>query len=112
MMAIKLNDEKILSLTDATKAIPLIDGKRPHISTLWRWCRKGVRGTTLEYLRVGNRVVTSVEALGRFSQNLADADRSSDVPTTKILTSPKPRTNKRRNKSVQSAKKVLASAGI
>ena len=38
-----LNKEKLLSLPEACAALPRIAGKRPHTSTLWRWCKKGVR---------------------------------------------------------------------
>lgn len=73
-MAIDIRSEKPLSLKEAAKSLPPIDGKRPHISTIWRWCRKGVRGVTLEYVRVGNRVCTSSGALARFVNKLAAAD--------------------------------------
>ncbi len=71
---IDLQSEKLLSLTDAAKALPAIDGRRPHVSTMWRWCKKGVRGVRLEYVRLGHRVCTSMEALTRFSQRLAELD--------------------------------------
>ncbi len=65
-----------MSLTDAAKALPPIDGRRPHVSTIWRWCKKGLKGVRLEHVRLGHRVCTSVEALARFSQRLADADEA------------------------------------
>ena len=71
---IDIQNETMLSLGDACKALPRIDGKRPHHSTLWRWCRKGVRGVHLEYVRFGHRICTSVEALTRFTQELASID--------------------------------------
>lgn len=65
-MAIDIATETVVSLTEATKILPKINGKRPAISTLWRWCRKGLRGVRLEYIRVGRNIATSREALNRF----------------------------------------------
>ncbi len=73
-MSIDLQAEELLSLGDAAKSLPAIEGRRPHISTLWRWCKKGVRGVRLEYVRLGHRVCTSREALSRFAQRLAEVD--------------------------------------
>ncbi|MCH8342479.1 MAG: DUF1580 domain-containing protein [Planctomycetes bacterium] len=109
-MAIDLACEELLSLTDATKALPPIDGKRPCSSTIWRWCRRGVRGVRLEYVRLGHRVCTTREALGRFAQRLAEAD---DQPVENLKTrSTKPRSAKQRERDVARASKELECAGI
>jgi len=68
-------DEELLTLAEATKVMPRINGRRPAICTLWRWCRKGLRGVHLEYLRIGRNIVTSRRALRRFFADLAAADR-------------------------------------
>ena len=83
-MQIDLRNETALSLTDATKAVPPIDNKRPHPSTVWRWCRKGLRGVRLEHIRVGHRVVTTREALCRFFDRLAGAE--ADTPPSSTTT--------------------------
>ena len=75
-------DEQVLILNEAAKGVPPIDGKRPHISSLWRWCRIGIRAgngelVSLEYARLGRRIVTSREALSRFAQRLGEADAES-----------------------------------
>lgn len=69
-----LAGESLLGLAEATKDLPRIGGKRPAISTLWRWATQGLRGVRLEYVRVGHRVCTSREALDRFFARLAQAD--------------------------------------
>lgn len=74
-----LTNETGLSLTEATKQLPSLGGRRLDVSTLWRWCRKGVRGVRLEYVRLGHRIITSREALARFAQRLAEADRDADA---------------------------------
>jgi len=73
-MPIDCQLEQVLSLKDAAKAMPLIDGKRPHVSTIWRWCRRGLNGVQLDYSRLGCRIVTSREAIARFAIALAVAD--------------------------------------
>ena len=46
-------DEQLISLTEATRHLPRVDGKKVCVCTLWRWCRLGLRGVFLEYVRVG-----------------------------------------------------------
>ncbi len=109
-MAIDFQNEQLLSLTDAARAVPPIDGKRPHVSTIWRWCRKGVRGIQLEYVRLGHRVCTSERALARFSQRLAEADaepRSHSPPSRATTPS-----ECQQKKSHQRAEVELNRAGI
>lgn len=67
--------EAKLTLTQAAKRSP----GRPHASTVWRWCRAGLNGVRLEYVRFGRRIFTSAEALERFVEALAKTDeRSAD----------------------------------
>lgn len=63
-------NERLLSLSEAAKALP----HRPSVSTIWRWCRRGLRGSRLEYVRLGGRVFTSEEALRRFGAAMAASD--------------------------------------
>ena len=70
---IALFDEDLLTLAEAARVLPRLGGKKPHTSTLWRWCAKGLRGVRLEHARVGHRVVTSRQALDRFSRRLAES---------------------------------------
>jgi hypothetical protein len=111
-MRINIEDEALLSLTDATKALPPIDGKRPHASTIWRWCRKGVRGVHLEYVRVGNRVCTTSAALSRFVNALAEADRTVEAPRV-APTQPALKVSPSvRQREIQRANETLARDGI
>lgn len=43
-----------------------------HVSACYRWIQRGVRGITLEAVRIGGTLYTSVEALERFGCRLAD----------------------------------------
>ena len=53
------SNEELITLTEATKCLPKVDGTKPAISTIWRWCHKGLRGVYLDYVRVGRKVCTS-----------------------------------------------------
>ena len=39
---------------------------RKHVSTVWRWVLRGVKGHRLESFLVGGRRYTTREAVGRF----------------------------------------------
>src|SRR5262245_55601688 len=98
-MAIDLQNETVISLTQAAKALPPVDGKRIHVSTLWRWARKGVRGVRLEHIRLGHRVCTSLQALSRFAQALADArDLSARPPGERLRGGAMSRTETQRDR--------------
>ena len=69
------NEETLLSLTQAAKALPARRaGKRPHVSCLYRWTKAGCKGVILESIQVGGTRCTSREALARFFEALTYAD--------------------------------------
>lgn len=76
---IDLAQETVLSLNEAAKQ-PILPrrrgGKRPHVSTLYRWATAGCRDEHLEVVRVGGTLCTSLEALQRFVDRLTAADPS------------------------------------
>jgi hypothetical protein len=54
-------------LTEATMPLSEAARRRPvHVSTLWRWVTRGLRGVRLETTMVGGARVTSLSALERF----------------------------------------------
>jgi hypothetical protein len=72
-MAILINDETVLTLTEAAKMLPRRrGGKRPHVSTLYRWGSRGLRGIVLETIQIGGTTCTSFEALQRFFSHLSE----------------------------------------
>ena len=107
-------DERLITLSDATKLLPKVNGKRPAICTLWRWCRKGLRGQFLDYVRVGRQICTTREALLRFFTNLAEIDervepgRYAKPPFVKG----KPVTSRVRQRALAEADAILQEAGI
>jgi hypothetical protein len=64
---IDLQSETMVALKD----VELVPGKKVHFSTVFRWVTKGVRGVRLEAVRLGNRWLTSAEALQRFVERLS-----------------------------------------
>lgn len=111
-MPIDIANEMLLSLTEATKALPPVNGRRPAIATLWRWCRKGLRGVRLDYVRVGRNIATSREALNRFVNALAASD--SHLCDSEIhKCDPRPTASSRdRKRMLDDADKILDRAGI
>lgn len=103
--------ESLVSLSQAAKLLPTPDGRPPHCSTIWRWCRKGIKSVHLEYVRVGHRVCTSPEALSRFFNALAAADQASPAigDCEGYL---KNRTTSQRKTAVIQATATLDNAGI
>jgi len=81
-------NEKRIGLNEASKIAP----GRPHLSSIWRWCRKGCIARNgerirLEHERVGSRVFTSREALQRFADSLTTADAEYFAPDDEPQTS-------------------------
>jgi hypothetical protein len=107
-------DEQLINLADAARQLPRVDGRKIAISTIWRWCRLGLRGVRLEYVRVGRKICTSREALLRFFAALAKLDARVDPNqyATPAFVHRAPITSRRRLRALQQADEVLARAGI
>jgi hypothetical protein len=60
-MAFKFS-ETFIPISQASELFP----GRPHISSIWRWIRRGIRGRRLEAVRCGGRTFISKEAIARF----------------------------------------------
>ncbi len=59
--------EELITLAEACNTLPRRRrGKRPAVSTLYRWASQGVNGVRLETLQCAGTKVTSREALARF----------------------------------------------
>jgi hypothetical protein len=61
-----ITSEKLIPLKAVPPWCEEILGKRVHISTVFRWHQRGVRGIKLETILMGGGRFTSVEALIRF----------------------------------------------
>ncbi len=112
-MSIDLHAENVGTLAEVAAQLPRLSGRRLHCSTLWRWATRGIRGIRLEYIKMGGRLVTSVEAVARFSAKLAELDRQQpeDKPPVQVRQKAKRRTPTQRDRDVARARKELE-AGI
>ena len=107
-------EEELITLGEAAKLLPKVNGKKPAICTLWRWCRKGLRGVFLEYVRVGRKICTTSQAMHRFFTDLADIDEQVEPdryvkPTSLNRT---PITSRQRQRALAKADAILQEAGI
>lgn len=101
---IDIHSEKLRLLKDAANQLP----NRPHVSTLWRWHKRGVRGIRLETVVIGGQRYTSSEAVQRFvDATTAAHDRGAALPSTPIN-----ETLRRRRAAIERAERELAEAGI
>ena len=110
-----LNDSALLSLTEVARSLPRINGNRLHSSTVWRWCRVGVKSRSglrvrLDHVRIGARVFTTADAVNRFVAAVADADAEHFRHEQRVQE--KPPTNRQRERSIAHAEKVLEAGGL
>lgn len=102
---IDLSTEHVVTLTEATRHLPRRrKGRKPAVSTLYRWATGGVRGVRLETIMVGGCRCTSTEALQRFVEQLT---RAVDGPSTGATSC-----NRQRQAQVRAAERELEAAGI
>ena len=108
-MPIDLNNETVGSLSEIARMLPPYQGRRLHPSTLWRWSSKGLKGVRLETLRLGGRILCSVEAVTRFAANLTELDQhpADDDPPAEVRQKAKRRTPTQRDRDVARARKEL-----
>jgi Protein of unknown function (DUF1580) len=65
---IAIDQEQIVAIREVPRRLPRRpDGKCVHISAVYRWIQRGIRGVHLETIRIGGTTYTSVEALQRFA---------------------------------------------
>jgi Protein of unknown function (DUF1580) len=70
------SESPLIPLAQVPALLPPGPGGNPvHVSTVWRWVRKGLpvpagERVRLEAVRLGGRLVTSIPALQRFAERL------------------------------------------
>lgn len=94
---IDISTENLIAIRDAPKHLPLRNGKKVHVSAVYRWASRGLRGTVLESIKVGGTTYTSTEALQRFAERLTMGKAYADSPIRPS-----------RRKAVEDAKKYLS----
>lgn len=80
---IDINTEELIPLGEAAQRVPGRLGKPGvHVSTMTRWCHQGINNETLEFVRVGGRILTSMAAVQRFVTRVTAAAQGSPPPPT------------------------------
>lgn len=80
---IDIHNETLISIREAPRHLPRRQtGKRVHISAVYRWLKRGVRGVCLESVSIGGTTYTSKEALQRFADRLSNPGRGPTSATT------------------------------
>lgn len=63
----ELNDGDYIPLKEVPRLIPYRkNGKPVHISTVWRWASRGVRGCRLKTWKLGGATCTTKKAIDQF----------------------------------------------
>ena len=103
-----------ITLGQATR---LVEG-HPSPSSLWRWCRRGVKARNgerirMRHVRVGGKLYTQASWVDEFTKRLAEADikhfalHDDDIPTF-----PRPRRDTGRAERLADVNRELQEAGI
>ena len=67
--------DDIVKLSEAPGILPRgAKGRKVHVSTIWRWSSRGIRGIKLATVRVGGMIFTSREALRNFFDQLNNSE--------------------------------------
>ena len=107
---IDIEEEDTLTFDQTIEEVTrLRDGRRLAKSTIWRWCKVGVKGVKLEVTYCGGQRLTSKQALGRFFQRLADLRQSGDPAP--VQTPRRGRTPAERRRAGEGAGHRLAAKG-
>lgn len=100
---IDIVEEKMIAVRDVPRHLPSRpNGKRIHVSAVYRWSFRGLRGVVLDTVRVGGTLYTSAEALQRFAESLSTA-RLDAAP-------PAPVPTRKRQRQVERAEREVAAA--
>ena len=104
--------EDYLPLAEAAKRMPRgTNGRKVHVSTIWRWCRRGCRGIKLRYYRVGRTIMVTETTLQQFFSALAKVD-AEQADSNNYKPRPKRSRPGNRQASIDQANDVLRNAGI
>jgi hypothetical protein len=102
-MPIDVTTEQLISLREAARNLPARrQGKKPHVSCLYRWTTRGCRGVVLESVSVGGTRCTSREALARFIQRLSAVERSAPADDASPI----------RRRKLETIERQLGDAGL
>ena len=102
-----LKRQRVLSLSQAAALIGNYLGRKPSISTCWRWTLKGVRGSKLESIRIGGKTYTTETAIRTFITTLSTDMESVEPSVTETACAPQSSSQAVTSESVSLAKQHL-----
>jgi hypothetical protein len=85
-----LREDQPLSIRDAAELLGKLTGRKPNVSTLWRWCLKGVKGVHLESICIGGKRFVTATAIENFieASTMARPGQTTQHPTPAAPPSP------------------------
>jgi Protein of unknown function (DUF1580) len=92
---LNISSDQYVSLRQAAKLIP----SRPHVSTLWRWMFRGVRGRKLKSTLIGGHRFLAIADIEQFLQEINSPCTESNVTKTSLS-------------AIESAEKELRKRGL
>ena len=87
-----LLEKEGLTMTDAAALLPgRKPGKRLYVNTVWRWCRKGLRGVRLRSVLIGGQRLTTRRWLQEFIQAMSEAREPGVASPPPVIRTPRQR---------------------
>lgn len=82
---ISIDEEHLIEVRQIPRLLPKRpNGKRIHITAVYRWIQRGKRGVRLATIKIGGTRYTSIEALQRFGEASSNRAQPKQLrPTTK-----------------------------
>jgi hypothetical protein len=105
-----LNTEPVVTLDEVVGRLPV--GVRRNRSTVWRWCRVGIRGVRLEQGFAGGTIVTSMEAIDRFFRAVSEARELCPPAERPPSRHSRNQPQMKRRSSIEDAEAFLAGLGV
>jgi len=102
---------QMMTLNEVCRALPPLDGRKLHPSTVWRWCRSGVAGVRLPFRRIGRRLVIDPADLERFTLDVAAASLDPQSRPAREPVAPRDRSPEDRARAAAEAESELAASG-
>lgn len=73
--------EEAVFLTDLPRRLPVnSNGKRIHVSGVYRWAKPGIRGVRMRTFLLGGRLATTLSEVDRFCNAVTERTRSECEP--------------------------------
>jgi hypothetical protein len=81
----RLSSEGAMTLKEVASFIGQSTGRRPALSTVYRWANKGQRGVRLEVLRVGGSWLTTRDSVEAFCAHLTAVRQAKVAPLPAVV---------------------------